>query len=169
MEPSLIERQGRTVVEAALEISAAAFPELLKENSMQVSDPADEINSAVSSAILSSALEEDDGVTYETLQEGDQGEEVFAMQTRLDELGYLDTEYDGHYGEYTAGCVKEFQKVNGLPETGIADSDTQKLLYSKLAKSKDGVNVTASPEPDGSPSPDPEASPSPEATATPEA
>lgn len=169
MEPSLIERQGRTVVEAALEISAAAFPELLEENSMQVSDPADEINSAVSSAILSSALEEDDGVTYETLQEGDQGEEVFAMQTRLDELGYLDTEYDGHYGEYTAGCVKEFQKVNGLPETGIADSDTQKLLYSKLAKSKDGVNVTASPEPDGSPSPDPEASPSPEATATPEA
>lgn len=167
LDPVLMERQGRTVVEAALEISAAAFPELLEENSMQVSDPADEINSAVSSAILSSALEEDDGIVYETLQEGDQGEEVFTMQARLDELGYLDTEYDGHYGEYTAGCVREFQKVNGLPETGVADSDTQKLLYSKLAKPKDGASASASPEPEGSPSPDPGASPSPEPTAEP--
>ncbi|MCI8386514.1 MAG: hypothetical protein HFE95_08780 [Acutalibacter sp.] len=165
MEPSLMERQGRTVVTAALEISSAAFPELLEENSMQVSDPTEDIDSAVSSAIASSALENvDDDVIYETLQEGDQGEEVLAMQTRLDELGYLDTEYDGHYGEYTAGCVREFQKVNGLPETGIADSDTQKMLYSNLAKAKNG-NVIVSLS---SPSPSPEASPTPESSSEPE-
>lgn len=165
MDPSFMERQGRTVVSAALEISSAAFPELLEENSMQVSDPTEDIDSAVSSAIVSSALENtDDGVTYETLQEGDQGEEVLAMQTRLDELGYLDTEYDGHYGEYTAGCVREFQRVNGLPETGVADSDTQKMLYSNLAKAKDG-NVIVSLS---SPSPSPEASPAPESGSEPE-
>lgn len=164
LEPSLMERQGRTVVTAALEISSAAFPELLEENSMQVSDPGEKIDSEVNSAIVSSALENVDDVTYETLQEGDQGEEVLAMQTRLDELGYLDTEYDGHYGEYTAGCVREFQKVNGLPETGIADSDTQKLLYSNLAKSKNGEVVVslASPSPSPSASPEPESSPEPE-------
>ena len=86
------------------------------------------------------------------------------MQTRLDELGYLDTVYDGHYGEYTAGCVREFQKVNGLPETGIADSDTQKMLYSNLAKAKNG-NVIVSLS---SPSPSPEASPTPESGSEPE-
>lgn len=169
LEPSLMEWQGRTVVEASLEISAAAFPELLEESSGQVSDPAGDIDSAVSSAILSSALEEDDGVTYETLQEGDQGEEVLSLQTRLDELGYLDTEYDGHYGEYTAGCVREFQKANGLPETGVADSDTQKMLYSSLAKAKNGGAPSPSPEPEGSPSPEPGGSSSPEPTAAPEA
>lgn len=153
LEPRLMEWQGRTIVECALEISAAAFPELTEESSMQVTDPTSKIESQVSSALTSSALEEDDTV-YTLLQEGDQGEEVLAMQTRLDELGYLDTEYDGHYGEYTASCVRDFQKVNGLPETGEADPDTQKLLFSNRAKS---ANVGASPAPSIEPSPEPDA------------
>lgn len=134
LDPSLMTWQGRTVVEAAYEISAAAFPELLEESS-QVIDPTKEIDSAVSSALESSALESDT-TEYETLQQGDQSEEVFQMQKRLDELGYLDTEYDGHYGEYTAGCVSEFQKANGLKETGVADGETQRKLYSNNAKAK---------------------------------
>ncbi|WP_322172566.1 peptidoglycan-binding protein [Acutalibacter caecimuris] len=161
LDPSLMEWQGRTVVSAALEMSAAAFPELLEENSMQVTDPTEKIEDQVSSAIASSMLEEDP-TTYEPLEEGDQGEDVLAMQTRLDELGYLDTEYDGHYGEYTAGCVREFQKVNGLPETGTADNDTLKMLYSTLAKSKDGTIALHSPSP--SPSGEPGGTPEPSET-----
>ena len=135
MDPSLMAWQGRTVVTAAYEISAACFPELL-ENGTEGTDPTDEIDSAVDSMLASSALEADT-TPYETLQQGDQNEDVLALQTRLDELGYLDTEYDGHYGEYTAGCVIEFQRVNGLEETGIADAETQRLLFSDYAKPKE--------------------------------
>lgn len=134
LDTSLMEWQGRTVITTAYEISAACFPELLEESS-QEPDPADTINSQVSSILESSAVEADD-TPYETLQQGDQNEEVLDMQKRLDELGYLDVEYDGHYGEYTAGCVREFQRVNGLEETGIADAATQRKLYSKSAKPK---------------------------------
>lgn len=145
MDPSLMEWQGRTVVTAAYEISAACFPELLEENSMEVTDPTESIDSKVSSMMESSALAADD-TPYETLQEGDQSEEVLKMQTRLDELGYLDTEYDGHYGSYTAGCVQEFQRLNGLEETGIADAETQRKLYSKTAKAKEGTASSSMPE-----------------------
>lgn len=150
MDPSLMELQGRTVIQTAYEISAAAFPELLEENSTLSTDPGAEIDSAVSSA-LESASEESDTTHYETLQEGDQSEDVLKMQERLDELGYLDTEYDGHYGEYTANCVREFQKANGLEATGIADAETQRKLYSKKAAAKgsgenDPSHSTASAE-----------------------
>ncbi len=135
LEPSLMEWQGRTIVTSAYEISAACFPELLENNSMTVTDPTSGIESAVSSVMASSGLETDT-TNYETLQQGDQNEEVLKLQTRLDTLGYLDTEYDGHYGEYTAQCVSEFQQANGLEETGIADAETQRKLYAKDAKSK---------------------------------
>lgn len=135
MDASLMQWQGRTVIEAAYEISAAAFPELLEENSMVVSDPTENINSQVSE-LLNSVLEETDNTKYETLQQGSQGDDVLKLQERLDELGYLDTEYDGHYGEYTAQCVTDFQKANELEETGVADADTQRKLYSQRAKAK---------------------------------
>ncbi len=148
MDPSLMAWQGRTVIEAAYEISAAVFPELLEENSMQVTDPADEIDSAVDSALASEEPEpsEEDDAGYEPLEQGDQGEAVLKMQERLDELGYLDTEYDGHYGEYTAQCIAEFQKANGLEETGAADAATQRKLFSRTAKAKpEGEGASSEP------------------------
>ncbi len=135
MDPSLMAWQGRTVIETAYEISSLVFPELLEENSMQVTDPTEEIDSAVGSALASEA-EAEDNTKYETLAQGDQGEEVQKLQARLEELGYLDREYDGHFGEYTAQCISEFQKANGLEETGVADADTQRRLFSRTAKGK---------------------------------
>ncbi len=149
LEPRLMERQGRTIVECALEISAAAFPELT-EASSQTTDPASKIEDQVSSALTSSALEADE-TEYEPLKEGDQGDGVLAMQTRLDELGYLDTDYDGHYGEYTASCVKDFQRANGLPETGEADETTQKLLFSNRARRAGEAAASPAPSPSVSP------------------
>lgn len=147
MDPSMMEWQGRTVVSAALEISGTCFPELTQERSMHVTDPTDDIESQVSSMLgepspepsgTGSETSSPGGDSYSTLREGDQSEDVLKMQTRLEALGFLDVEYDGHYGEYTAQCVREFQKVNGLPETGVADGETLKLLYSIGAKNKDG-------------------------------
>lgn len=134
LDPSYMEWQGRTVVSAAYEISAAAFPELLEENSTEPEDPAESIDSAVSSMMEESSAVEEDTTDYPTLQQGDQNEDVLKMQTRLSELGYLDVEYDGMFGEYTATCLKNFQKANGLEETGIADAETQRKLYAQSAK-----------------------------------
>lgn len=142
MEPSVMEWQGRTVVNAAIAISGGAYPEMLEESSIgENTDPTSKIEDNVSSA-LASAEPQDSTPQYETLNPDDQSEDVYRMQERLEELGYLDAEYDGYYGEHTTECVKEFQRVNNLEQTGIADSETLKRLYSTLAKDKDG-NVPA--------------------------
>lgn len=145
MDSSMMEWQGRTIIMTAIEITTKCFPEMEEENSMQVADPGEKIDSAVSSQMVSSELEADT-TNYTTLQPGDDNAEVLKLQTRLDELGYLDAEYDGMYGEYTAGCVKAFQEANGLEPTGTADADTQRKLYSKSAKAKLGDDTTASPQ-----------------------
>jgi len=149
MDPNLMSWQGRTVIETAYEISASVFPELLEENSTQATDPTEEIDSAVGSALASQIeeQEEEDDTNYETLQQGDQGEAVQKIQARLEELGYLDREYDGHFGEYTAQCVSEFQKANGLEETGIADEKTQRKLFSRTAKAKGSAEGSSSEPP----------------------
>ena len=151
--PIFMEWQGRTVVETAYEISAAAFPELLETNSMEVTDPTETIESEVSSALESAAAESsavesvlaEDTTEYTTLREGDQGDAVLAMQERLAELGYLTEAYDGYYGEQTAQCVEEFQTTNGLDATGVADADTQRMLFSRIAVAQ-GKGETSSSE-----------------------
>lgn len=132
MDESLMEWQGRTVVETAYEISAAAFPELLEENSITVKDPTKDIESEVSSAMEAQSK-------YETLEEGAQGDAVMALQERLAQLGYLTEEYDGHYGATTANCVGNFQTANGLEATGIADPATQAALFAEGALRADGT------------------------------
>lgn len=157
LDPSLMEWQGRTVVETAYEISAAAFPELLETNSMEVTDPTESIEEEVSSALESAAAESsavasvlaEDTTEYTTLREGDQGDAVLAMQERLAELGYLTEEYDGYYGSQTAQCVEEFQTTNGLDATGVADADTQRMLFSRIAVAQ-GEGETSSEAPESS-------------------
>ena len=78
---------------------------------------------------------EDDG-EYTVLEFGDDGDEVYALQERLEELGYLDVEYDGQYGDYTVTALEAFQKANGLNDTGIASVETQKKLFSDKAVPK---------------------------------
>ena len=67
------------------------------------------------------------------LQEGDSGETVLAIQTRLAELGYTDTETDGVYGEGTKNAILKFQAMNDLLMTGFADQMTVNLLMSENA------------------------------------
>ena len=59
---------------------------------------------------------------------------IYRLQQRLRDLGYYTIAVDGIYGSGTERAVRLFQKENGLKATGIADSATQKLLYSKEAK-----------------------------------
>lgn len=74
---------------------------------------------------------------YQELRSGDYSWSVVRLQRKLMELGYLsDSEHtatrgnpaDGVYGSSTAEAVLSFQKAHGLPETGVADAQTQRLL-----------------------------------------
>lgn len=76
--------------------------------------------------------------TYTPLKQGNKGDEVMAMKKRLQELGYFSAgaELSDQYNSTVAERVKQFQKVNKLKQTGVADEETLKLLFSDQAKKK---------------------------------
>jgi peptidoglycan hydrolase-like protein with peptidoglycan-binding domain len=57
-------------------------------------------------------------------QRGDQSEAVRSLQIRLQQLGYLNVEPTGFYGELTEEAVNRFQRDNSLPVTGRIDQET---------------------------------------------
>ncbi len=71
---------------------------------------------------------------YRELGPGSGGEEVLRLQTRLQELGYDVGALDGNYGSGTKNTVKCFQATNGLEQTGIADAETLRVLFSDSAR-----------------------------------
>ena len=64
-------------------------------------------------------------------QTGDTGEKVTWIQMRLKELEYLDRAPTGTFDEATAEALKQFQRDQGLLQTGMADSVTMKTLEEK--------------------------------------
>ena len=81
----------------------------------------------------------DDG----TLQKGDKGSSVKAVQERLKELGYYKSTCDGNFGSVTVTAVKAFQKKNGLTQDGKVTESTQKKLNSSSAIAANGKAVNA--------------------------
>ena len=67
---------------------------------------------------------------YTLLQEGDSGEAVTRLQTRLVELGYANGTPNGRYASATVSAVRLFQRAAGQEETGVATAALQALLYS---------------------------------------
>jgi lipoprotein-anchoring transpeptidase ErfK/SrfK len=78
------------------------------------------------------------------LAAGTEGGDVLRLQTRLVELHYDPGTVDGRYGAGTALAVMAFQKVSGLPRTGVADAGTLLALA--------GASDPAPLVPTGSPS-----------------
>lgn len=86
---------------------------------------------------------------YRPLRYGSTGEDVKRLQTRLTELGYYHGKISGNYLEGTKSAVASFQEKHGEESNGEADVDTQTLLYSGAAQSKNvKAEVTATPEPE---------------------
>lgn len=75
---------------------------------------------------------------HETVQYGDSGIEVQRLQNRLSTLEYFYDMLDGNFGKNTETALKIFQRLNNLQATGIADAETQALLYSDDATSLSG-------------------------------
>ncbi|MBR1822083.1 MAG: peptidoglycan-binding protein [Clostridia bacterium] len=76
--------------------------------------------------------EKDFVVFRQTVQEGDSGDEALRVQTRLHQLKYLYAA-DGEFGGLSTRALKYFQRKNGLQETGVADAETQQVLFSAKA------------------------------------
>ena len=55
---------------------------------------------------------------------------VVGMQDALRRLGCLklDGPSTGYYGRQTRDAIAAFQRISGLPETGVADAETQRRL-----------------------------------------
>ncbi|MBQ8537366.1 MAG: peptidoglycan-binding protein, partial [Clostridia bacterium] len=104
---------------------------------------------------------------YRTLRNGSRGDEVRKLQERLKELGYLQAEVDGVYGDRTKGAVMRFQKAHGLSRDGVAGKHTQTILYEYDKVIADPSAVTASPVPTQAPTAAPTATPTLEPTASP--
>ena len=83
-----------------------------------------------------------------TLQYGDNGDLVSALQTRLAELGFYEARVSGGYYQITRTAVRDFQRQNGLSVDGVAGRQTQELLFSAEA-----VPVDATPRPSPTPAP----------------
>ena len=79
---------------------------------------------------------------YAEQKKGDYSWSVVLIQRALYEKGYLadgaktatkGDVADGVYGDSTADAISAFQRANGLPETGVADAATQRLLLGDAA------------------------------------
>ena len=71
--------------------------------------------------------------------------DVYLLQKRLIELGWLHDTADGVYGDNTYMAVGYFQKAIGMQPTGDATPETQEALYATDApRSNDGRTVAGS-------------------------
>lgn len=66
---------------------------------------------------------------------GDNNSTVTKIQTRLKELGYLDSKATGYFGSSTEAAVLGFQKENGLSRDGKVGKSTMRTLFSSDAES----------------------------------
>ena len=84
------------------------------------------------------------------LRNGSQGDEVVALQTRLQELGYYAGAIDGQFGPGTREAVTLFQQLHGLDADGIVGQETREMLNSDQANPYE-VAALASMNQDGLP------------------
>ena len=80
------------------------------------------------------------------ISSGKIGEPVKRLQERLKELGYYLGDITGECNKATVAGINDFQLKHFLKKTGIADAETQKILYGSLALSA-YVVVTPTPGP----------------------
>lgn len=153
MDPTYMERQGRGMIQAVSFMAGTVYPELLEgtlpsskpsESSSSApagsssSSPSSSSSSATSSkGSTSSASQSAGAVPSGTYKRGDKSDAVKALQTRLDQLGYMFTAINGEYTAGTEQAVKDFQYLNGMEVTGVANADTVAKLNSSDAKKRE--------------------------------
>lgn len=133
MDPNEMLLQGRGMVEAVSFMAGTVYPELLKGT---VSTPSSGSTSSGSVSSGAGSTPPASSGTVTALKKGDQNADVLKMQNRLKELGYMFVKPSGLFAEATEQSVKDFQLLNGLEATGVADQKTLQKLYSGDAKKR---------------------------------
>ena len=151
MNPTYMERQGRGMIQAGSFMAGTVYPELL-EGTLPSSKPSEPASSAPASSGGSSSSSSSSATSGKTpassgqsagvvpsgtYKRGDKSDAVKALQTRLDQLGYMFTAISGEYTAGTEQAVKDFQYLNGMEVTGIADPNTVAKLNSSEAKKRE--------------------------------
>lgn len=70
---------------------------------------------------------------YTTIQRGQSGEAVLALQQRLTDLGYYSGKLSGKMDSATQVAFKKFEKANGFTANGVASPEEQEVLFSEAA------------------------------------
>lgn len=151
-----------TVIPTVSEIAATVIPEVIKVDDIAempleqllelkkiidyaIESKTDNQNSAPTPTSRPTATP---APTRKPIEQGSSGDDVLEMKMRLYELGYFSTNsLSKVYTETTADRVKLFQQVNGLPQTGTADSVTLELLFSASAKGTGNYQSSKTPNP----------------------
>ncbi|WP_101696366.1 peptidoglycan-binding protein [Clostridium minihomine] len=151
MDSAYMARQGRGMIQAVSFMAGTVYPELL-EGTMpsssapsasssappaSSSSPSSSKPSTSSQPASSSAGQAAGAVPSGTYKRGDSGDNVKALQTRLDQLGYMFVAISGEFTAGTEQAVKDFQYLNGMEVTGIADANTIAKLNSSDAKKRE--------------------------------
>ena len=72
-------------------------------------------------------------VSSDVMRYGDSGDNVRAVQTRLNALGFYDNAMNGKYGYATETAVRLFQTAANLEATGLLDAETSSRLMADTA------------------------------------
>lgn len=126
MNPNLMLLQGRGMVDAVTFIAGKVYPQLTEGTNI----------SGTSSASFTTGGASGSMDTSITLKKGDKNDNVLKMQKRLQELGYMFVKPTGEFAEGTEQSVKDFQLLNGMPTTGIADPKTLQKMFSSDTKKR---------------------------------
>ena len=142
MDPSLMEWQGNGVISAVSFMAGTVYPSLAEGTTSLEPEGGESQtptggNSDMEGGDVTSDPEQPEG---DSLKLGDEGDAVKNLQLRLAELGYLFVQPTGLYGEGTQQSIMDFQYVNNLRITGVADEETVNRLFA----------ADAQPRPEGS-------------------
>lgn len=79
---------------------------------------------------------------YTGISAGASGTNVSTLQEALHELGFYDGDITGIFDTETAQAVKDFQRKNGLLQTGAVSAELQKLIYEGKPVNAKGKKVS---------------------------
>lgn len=126
MPESYMKRQGSSMLSAIEFMAKKLYPSMNKGET----------------AADAESLEEKYGIEITegmSLSYGESGDNIYIMQTRLDDLGYLPIDPTGEFLDNTVAAVKEFKEYNGISPTEgeSADEATLKKMFSSAALERD--------------------------------
>ena len=137
-----LNRQGQTALDTLQKMIDFMYPELAN-TAVNATAASNASNSTTAPVETTTASNESVADKYKidldddlSLKAEDENDNVKAMQKRLYDLGYITDKENitGFYGEISQAAVEEFQKNNGIKETGTANNETLAAMFSNDAE-----------------------------------